>query len=163
MKKGMILLFLFITALTVKAQDEQKFSPEKFNAELQLFIINEAKLSPQEAAKFFPTYREMQNKQRSLYDRQRNLVTMTPNDEASCLKAIKERDEIELELKRIQQTYHERFLEILPASKVYSVLKAEDKFYRHVFRRFNRNRPQINWPQMPQKHGNQGNHQNNHK
>ena len=163
MKRGMIIILLFITALTVKAQDDQKFSPEKFDAELQIFIINEAKLSPQEAAKFFPVYREMQTKQRGLYDRQRKLVTQTPNDEASCMKAIKERDEIELEMKRIQQTYHERFLEILPASKVYATLKAEDKFYRHVFRRYNnRNKPQFNWPQMPQKHGNQGNH-NNHK
>lgn len=154
MKKAMTILFLFILALAVKAQDEKKFSPEKFDAELQLFIINEAKLTPQEAAKFFPVYKEMQSKQRSLYDRQRNLVTMTPNDEASCLKAIKERDEIELELKRIQQSYHERFLEVMSASKVYATLKAEDKFYRRVFRRFNRNRPQFDWPQMQRRHNN---------
>ena len=108
-----MLFFLFIAALTISAhepQEEQKFSPEKFDAELHLFIINEAKLSPQEAAKFFPVYREMQNKQRGLYDRQRKLVTMTPNDESSCMKAIKERDDIDLEMKRIQKTYHERFV-----------------------------------------------------
>jgi hypothetical protein len=62
-------------------------------------------------------------------------------------------------MKRIQKTYHERFLDLLPASKVYAVLKAEDKFYRHVFRRFNRNKPQFNWPQMQQqqRRGQQGN------
>jgi hypothetical protein len=49
MKKGLMLFFLFIAALTISAhepQEEQKFSPEKFDAELHLFIINEAKLSP---------------------------------------------------------------------------------------------------------------------
>jgi hypothetical protein len=75
------------------------------------------------------------------------------------MKAIKERDDIDLEMKHIQKTYHERFLDLLPASKVYAVLKAEDKFYRHAFRRFNRNKPQYNWPQMqqPQRRGRQGN------
>lgn len=160
MKKGFLFLILIITTLTINAnepQEELKFSPEKFDAELHLFIINEAKLSPQEAAKFFPVYREMQNKQRGLYERQRKLVTIMPNDEVSCMKAIKERDDIDLEMKRIQKTYHERFLDLLPASKVYAALKAEDKFYRHVFRRFNRNKPQFNWPHMPQqqRHGQQ--------
>lgn len=155
MKRGFIVVFLLTIFLGIKAQEEQKFSPEKFDAELHLSIINEAKLTPQESAKFFPVYKEMQVKQRALYERQRNLATMSTNDETSCMKAIRERDEIELEMKRIQKTYHERFFELLPASKVYAVLKAEDKFYRHFFRRFNRNRQQFNWPQMPQRSGNQ--------
>ena len=77
--------------------------------------------------------------QRPLFDRQRKLVSEQPQDEASSLKAIRERDEIEIEMKRIQKTYHERFLELLPASKVYNVIKAEDHFYRNMFRRFNHN------------------------
>ena len=142
MKRGVLIIFLLTIFLGMKAQEEQKFSPEKF----------------------FPVYREMQNRQRSLFDRQRNLATMSTNDEASCMKAIRERDEIELEMKRIQKTYHERFLELLPASKVYAVLKAEDQFYRHYFRRFNRNRQQFNWPQMPQRQNNQmPQRSNNHK
>jgi hypothetical protein len=139
MRKVYSIIIMLIMALTISAQEEQKFSPEKFDAELQKFITDEAKLTPQEVAKFFPVYREMQSKQRALFERQRNLVTLTPQDEASCLKAVRERDEIELGMKRIQQTYHERFLEFLPASKVYSILKAEDNFHRHMFRKYNRN------------------------
>ena len=59
------LCFLFVSVMltmSMGAQDQQKFSPEKFDAELQEFITNEAKLTPQEAAKFFPIYMEMQNK-----------------------------------------------------------------------------------------------------
>jgi hypothetical protein len=134
------LCFLFVSVMltmNMGAQDQQKFSPEKFDAELQEFITNEAKLTPQEAAKFFPIYMEMQNKQRALFEKQRNLVMMHPQDESSCLKAIRERDEVELEMKRNQKNYHKRFLEIMPASKLYQVLNAEDRFHRRLLRRFN--------------------------
>ena len=119
---------------------QQKFSPEKFDQELQAFITTEAKLTTQEAAKFFPVYKEMQAKQRGLYERQRKLVWTNPQDEASCLKAIRERDEIDLEMKRILQTYHNRFLETLPASKVYAIIQAEDRFHRRMMKRWGLNR-----------------------
>ena len=40
----------------------------------------------------------------------------------------------DIEIKRLQQAYHEKFLHILPASKVYRIIKAEDKFHRQQFR-----------------------------
>ena len=136
MKKLSLLLLALMTSVIICAQaQQQKFSPEKFDAELQEYITNEAKLTPQEAAKFFPIYREMQTKQRALFERQRNVVFIRPQDEAGCLKAIRERDEIEVEMKRIQQTYHEKFLEMLSASKVYAILRAEDLFHRRMLQR----------------------------
>ena len=110
----------------------------KFEAELQDFITKEAKLTPQEAAKFFPVYKEMQEKQRELFDRQRELAKVKPTDEQGCLKVIKESDEIDLNLKRIQQTYHQRFIELLSASKVYDILKAEQRFHRHMMKNWGR-------------------------
>lgn len=155
MKKKLIyLLISLMFTLNIGAQNQQKFSPEKFDAELHEFITSQAKLTPQEATKFFPIYKEMQGKQRAIYEKQRILGMQRPHDESSCLKAIRERDAIDLELKRIQQCYHEKFLEIMPASKLYEVLKAEDRFHRRMLRRFNR--PNTQMPQMNQQ--NQGNH-----
>lgn len=159
MKRLCFLALAAMLTLGIYAQaqgPQQKFSPEKFDQELQAFITNEAKLTPQEAAKFFPVYKEMQDKQRALYGRQRNMVGMNPQDEASCLKAIRERDETDLEMKRIQQTYHNRFLEMMPASKVYAILQAEDRFHRRMMKRWSHNwRPQqmnmSSWPQGPSK------------
>ena len=111
-------------------QQMGKFSPEKFQADLEQFITKEACLTPQEAAAFFPVYKEMQRKQRSVYERQRRESRMKPADEKGCEKAICQRDEDDLELKRIQQTYHNKMLSIIPASKLYDVLKAEDRFHR---------------------------------
>lgn len=127
----------------------QRFSPEQFQAQLEDYFKKEAHLTPQEAAIFFPIYKEMQEKQRAIFERQRNLARVKPADEQGCLKVIKERDEIDLELKRIQQAYHLRFLEQLPASRVYDILQVEDRFFRHMMRSWGRG-PR---PQMPQQQG----------
>ena len=146
---GLIVLLVIVALCATMAQPQQqqggggqqpqfRFSPEKFDAELQQFIVQEASLTPQESAKFFPVYKEMQRKQRALYDRQRRLATIKPQDEAGCQKAIRDRDEIDVELKRIQQTYHNKFLDMLPTSKVYDVIKAEDRFHRRMLKRWGR-------------------------
>ena len=127
--------------LAVSAQEEQKkFSPEKFQAELEQFITQEAGLTPQEATKFFPLYREMQKKQRSVYNQMKALGKIKPAEESECRKAIQKRDELELDLKGIQQTYHNKFLGVLSASKVFDVVKAEDRFHRKMFRNWGNGR-----------------------
>ena len=118
-------------------QQPQKFSPEKFQADLEQFITKEACLTPQEAAKFFPIYKEMQAKQRTVYERQRQLGFGKPADEKGCEKNIRQRDEYDLELKRIQQTYHNKFLSVISASKLYDVINAEDRFHRQMLRGWN--------------------------
>ena len=140
-------------------QQTQKFSPEKFQADLEQFITKEACLTPQESAKFFPVYKEMQAKQRAVYDRQRQLGFGKPADEKGCEKAIRQRDEYDLELKRIQQTYHNKFLSIISASKLYDVLKAEDRFHRQMLRGWNAGAGQMmrGWNQG----GNRRNNSNN--
>ena len=39
---------------------------------------------------------------------------------------------------QLQQEYHARFLTVLPASKVLSVIRAEEKFHRQAFRRMHK-------------------------
>lgn len=132
-----VLMLMFV--LGVNAEEQQKFSPEKFQADLEQHITTEAGLTTEEAAKFFPLYREMQQKQRAVYHQMRELFK-APSDEASSKKAIQRRDELEMELKRIQQTYHNKFLKVLSASKVYKSIIAEDQFHRRAFRKFGKKR-----------------------
>lgn len=133
-----------LSLLAVSAQDDQqkKFSPEKFQAELEQFITREACLTPLEATKFFPLYREMQKKQRCVYNQMKALGKVKPAEESDCRKAIQKRDELELELKGIQQTYHNKFLSVISASKVFDVIKAEDRFHRKMFRNWGNSRKQ---------------------
>ena len=140
MKKISITLFcLFITMMAFAQEGPWKFSPEKFKADLQEYIVKEAKLTPQEATKFLPLFGEMHEKQRAIYARQRELRKTPPTDEAGFNDAIKKADQMDLELKTLQQTYHNKFLCVLPASKVFEVIKAEDRFYRDMWKRWGHN------------------------
>ena len=136
MKRIFTIIVILLSALTVKAETPQQFSPEKFQADLEQFITNEANLTPEESKKFFSLYREMQQKQRVVFKQMKDLGVNKPADEAACKKALEKRDELELEQKRIQQNYHKQFLNVLPASKVYDVIKAENHFHRTAFRKW---------------------------
>ena len=141
MKKLSLLLLTLVLSYSTYAQGQpqvqwpvQRFDPAKFDAEQQQFITKAANLTEQEAARFFPLFREMQKKQRAIYERQRKLGFNKPVDEKGCEKSIREHDQIDLELKQIQQTYHNKFLRVSPASKLYDVLQAEDRFFRMKLR-----------------------------
>ena len=140
MKKLLVFAVLMLmVALGASAEEQQKFSPEKFQADLEQYITTEAGLTNEEAAKFFPLYREMQQKQRVVYNKIHELFKL-PHDEASCKRAIQRRDQLEIELKQIAQTYHNKFLRVIPASKVIGTIVAEDKFHRRAFRKFGQQR-----------------------
>ena len=141
-----ILLMAFVVAMQTHAQDKRpKFSPEKFKADMEQFIVTEACLTPEASAKFFPVYDEMQKKQRAVFSRMRRVGRVKPTDEEGCREAIEKRDRLELDLKQIQQTYHNKMMTIIPASKLFDVIKAEDKFHRRMMNRYNR-------PQRQNKH-----------
>ena len=132
-------VIMIMVVLGASAEEQQKFSPEKFQADLEQYITTEAGLTNEEAAKFFPLYREMQQKQRVVYNKMHELFKL-PHDEASCKRAIQRRDQLEIELKQIAQTYHNKFLRVIPASKVIGTIVAEDKFHRRAFRKFGQQR-----------------------
>ena len=137
MKRCYCLILMALTmTVTLKAQDRHqgKFSPEQFEAELHDCIVREAHLTSQEADKFFPVYKEMQQKQRMIFDRQREQAKVKPQNDEGCMKAIISHDEMDMELKRIQYAYHKKFMELLPPSKVFDILKAENRFHRKAMK-----------------------------
>ncbi len=111
-----------------------KFNPEQFEADLERFIVVEAGLSPVESARFFPVYREMRKKQMAIFFEDKEFRHVDASNESACAAAIHRHDDNDLELKKIQEDYHNRFLKILPASKVYRIIRAEDNFHRRLFR-----------------------------
>lgn len=133
MRQTLLPILLMLT-LAVSAQEQKKFSPQQFQADLEQYITKEAQLTSEEAARFFPVFREMQEKQRAQSKLLMNPRKERPSDEAAYRKAIEQRDVAELEQKKIQQQYHQRFFRLLSAKKVYDVLHAEDRFLRQAFR-----------------------------
>lgn len=134
----LLVAMALIGVLSMGAQPKGKrpaFDPQKFQADLEQFITTNAGLTPSEAAKFFPVYRQMGKKMRTIFDEMRRFHHVNPKDNEACAEAIRRQDELDIELKQLQQEYHARFILILPASKVLDVIKAEEKFHRQAFRK----------------------------
>lgn len=135
MKRVLLMSVLAICGLCqILARDPQKFSPEKFQSDMEQYIAQEACLTAEEATQFFPLLREMHKKQRDVYDQMKKECSIKPVDAKECKKVVQKRDLYELELKNIQQTYHNKFFTVLSPSKVYDVIKAEDRFHRKAFK-----------------------------
>lgn len=132
--KRFLILFIFV-ACAVIASAQQKFDPVKFRAELHQYLITEVGLTPQEQKRFFPLYDEMRDKQRVLFEKQRAIRHQKPTTESACRSAITQKDNLELQIREIERTYHQKFLKTLPATRVYSILAAEERFHKHVFKK----------------------------
>lgn len=133
-----VLMILMLCTFGVANGQHRKrppFNPAKFEADLEQFITVNACLSPSQAASFFPVYRQMMKKQRALFDEMRRLRMINTKDNEACEEAIRKQDELDIQIKQLQQEYHGRFLMILPANKVLSIIKAEEKFHRQIFKK----------------------------
>lgn len=136
-RRSVALLLMLVCVMGMSAQRKRPaFNPAKFEADLEQYITTHAGLSPKEASKFFPVYRQMMKKQRMLFEEMRRYHHVNPKDNEACADAIRKQDELDVEIKQLQQEYHARFMLVLPASKVLSVIKAEGDFHRQMFKRF---------------------------
>ena len=134
LRTTMLMILMLCTFGVANGQHRKRppFNPAKFEADLEQFITVNACLSPSQAASFFPVYRQMMKKQRALFDEMRRLRMTNPKDNE---EAIRKQDELDIQIKQLQQEYHGRFLMMLPANKVLSIIKAEEKFHRQIFRK----------------------------
>lgn len=139
LRRYIISILLVLCGILAIAQEPKKFDPAQFEADLEQFVTTEARLTPAESAEFFPLYREMRKKQMAYFCDHRRWHYVDEADDKACADAIRRIDNNDLEIKRLQQAYHEKFLRILPASKVYRIIKAEEKFHRQQFKRIHAN------------------------
>lgn len=135
LKKIFFILLAALIALQLQAQGRPKFDPARFQADLEQFITTDAGLNPWQAAVFFPLYREMQKKQRLLFNKMRCYQHVDTRDQKAAEKAIKECDLIDLQIKELQQEYHKKFCKVLPAGVVWNIIRADEKFHRQAFQR----------------------------
>jgi len=140
---AVILVFATLTT-TVSAQHDDKEHKdrwEKFRAEKIGFLTSELELTPDEAQEFWPVYNllekerwEAQKHRRELEEQvrdaeenmsDRKIVELT-RDYAGSMQ--KEADML--------VEYNEKFLDILPSSKVLKLYKAENEFRFQMIKKF---------------------------
>lgn len=135
-----LLLFVLMTTCSslVSAQHNGRLSRGQFMAELEKFITAEANLTPQECNKLFPIMREMYAKQRVYFDKMKGTNMKMPQTEEECREAVQRRDKIDLDMKKLQQTYHNKMLNVVSPCKVMKVIFAEDRFHRRMLKNWSR-------------------------
>lgn len=133
-----LLLGIFLSLTMIVSAQNKHVNKKDFQVKLEQYLVTQAGITPKEAAKFFPVYREMKRKQRVLFEEKRRFRYIDTNNNKACAAAIATMDKNDIEIKKLQEEYHEKFIKILSASKAMKVIKAESRFNRLVMSKVNR-------------------------
>ena len=144
MKKLISLLVLlcgFMPLLWAADGCEQHLSREEFRTKQKAYIIEQAKLTKEEAAKFFPIYFELQDKKKKLNDESWNLMRKGKDDKTTeaQYKEINEKiAENRIAADQLDRTYLGKFNKILSSKKIFLVQRAEMRFHREMIKGMHR-------------------------
>ena len=144
MKKLIALLVLlcgFMPLLWAADGCEQHLSREEFRTKQKAYIIEQAKLTKEEAAKFFPIYFELQDKKKKLNDESWNLMRKGKDDKTTeaQYKDINEKiAENRIAADQLDRTYLGKFNKILSSKKIFLVQRAEMRFHREMIKGMHR-------------------------
>lgn len=131
------MIIAFFT-LPTWSQDEEvaKMDPraqEKIKAVCIAFITDRLGLTPEEAERFWPIYREFSNKRMEL-KQQFDQARKNPNTSKPKEETERELVDLGLRLKQqeldLEKDYSKRILDVIPAQKLMALKKAEDDFRR---------------------------------
>lgn len=122
-------------------QRKGKFDPNKHFQQLQAFITKEAHLTADEAAKFFPIFKETREQERKLHQTVGKKIHASQQpglSDKESEKLLTEIQELTLSEAKLKNANVKKWRKVLSASKVLKVLKAESDFNRKTFREFSR-------------------------
>ncbi len=136
-----ILMLCFSLASIAQGNHPQRrdFSPEEYWKNLKEFVTQEAGLTSEEADGFIPMLKEMMDEQhknnRKSFDIIRSCNEGTTESEYGT--AVKQLLELDVENRRIEETYYKKFHTVMSWEKVFKVRHALYKFSREALNRFN--------------------------
>lgn len=136
MKTLKLLLLVWIAALPALAQEETDELPknpkaqEKIKAAQAAYITERLGLTPEEAEKFWPVYREYSQKRQGLRD-EFNTARKSGKSEKDIL-------DMELKMKQdqldLEKDYSQRFQKVITPQKLMNLRQAEGDFRRLLLR-----------------------------
>ena len=144
MKKLIALLVLlcgFMPLLWAADGCDQHLSREEFRTKQKAYIIEQAKLTKEEAAKFFPVYFELQDKKKKLNDESWSLMRKGKDDKTTeaQYKEINEKiAENRIAADQLDKTYLGKFNKIPSSKKIFLVQRAEMRFHREMIKGMHR-------------------------
>ena len=136
MKKWLLLTIMTVMSFGVWAQGPEKegrrFDPEQFRKMVEESLTKAASLTPGEAKAFFPLYNEMRQKQREMGEEIRKIKKEPGSDEKAIAQTVVKINQRKVDMAKLEQDYYNRFLKVIPAEKVFKIIKAEDDFHRRM-------------------------------
>ena len=139
-----VLLCGFMPVLWAADGCDQHLSREEFRAKQKAFIIEQAGLNKEEAAKFFPVYFELQDKKKKLNDESWDLMRKGKDDKTTEAQyaEINEKGMPTTVLlpTSLDKTYLGKFKKILSSKKIFLVQRAEMRFHREMIKGMNRSK-----------------------
>jgi Spy/CpxP family protein refolding chaperone len=140
--KIITLLALLITSCTF-AQPGSKQKKEQIKALKVAFITDELKLTPDEAAKFWPIYNAFDDKQRELrHEKMRSYMNRIDNGEVEKMSEkeaahlLSQMENTEDELYQLRKKFIVNLKTVLPAVKIIKLKSAEEDFNRKLLKQY---------------------------
>lgn len=133
---------MFVAVLSAGAQGNHKnrphFSPEEFQAKQRAYITEKAELTQQEADAFFPLFFELQKKKFELERNARKDFRKQRKEQMSeeeCRQFVYNMADVKVEIAKLEREYTDKYLAVLPPSKVRRVQHAEGSFQRDLMKK----------------------------
>jgi len=146
MKAVFKIIFLSVMAISAFAQDEELPQPQdqkvrdKIEAARIAYITDQLQLTPGEAEKFWPIYREFAEKRRGI--RQQMREARTTNPAQTDQEAVDQQFKMKQQELDLEKDYSGRLLKVISAQKLRSLPQAERKFRQMILDQIQRRQMQ---------------------
>jgi hypothetical protein len=135
--KRFVFLIVLLVVTAVLPLFAQRMSPEEFRAKQEAFITEVAELTPEEAARFFPIYFELQSRKKKLMDiswQSEFALRQGKGTEEQYAASLIQMNNARIACDRLDKSYLHRFKDILSYEKIYKVMRSEMKFHREILK-----------------------------
>lgn len=146
--RNLLPLISLLVVITANAQGSIKEKKEHVKSLKIAYITNELKLTPEEAAKFWPIYNSFDEKFFELrHTKMRRLLTPKNEDkidelsENEASQLLTQMENNEEEMHQIRKKYIASLRGILPSYKIIKLKKAEDDFNKKLLQQYRELRP----------------------
>lgn len=147
MKRIYITLVISFLMISVSAQNHRDFDElgEQYQAQKVAFITNALELTPDESAAFWPLYNEHEKKKNELMNAmksyRRDLIDQkTDLSEEQAREALVFFQENMNSVHQLEIEYQNKYLKVISARKVLSLMKAEKDFRRELLKKLGERR-----------------------
>jgi Spy/CpxP family protein refolding chaperone len=129
--------------MSVTSQNRLKEKQEQIKSIKVAFITNELSLTPDEAAKFWPVYNTFEDKQVAIrktklkgYINRLDDETFDNLSEKEATTLLTQLESAEDDLFQLKKKFNAELRNVLAASKILKLKKAEEKFNRKLMQQF---------------------------